>query len=181
MVRLSLGFAAFATLWCATAAAQQTTPSEQATAGPAVAPIPPAVLRARTVFVANAGADAGLFPHPFSGDASRGYEEFYRALREADEYELVAEPSQADLVLELRLMAPYGPQDVNKAKGAADPLPSFQLMIYDRPSHYVLWALTEPVALAVKQQTHDRNFDEAIMNLVSDLRALRQTALAQSH
>ncbi len=170
-------FVAGIVLWLSVPAGART--AADAVASPA--PIPPAVLHARTAFVANAGADAGLFPHPFSGDESRGYAEFYNRLREAQEYELVTDPSQADLVMELRLHAPYGPKDVDKSKGSADPLPSFRLVIYDGKSHYVLWAMTEPIALAVKQQTHDRNFDEAISNLISDLRVLRQMALEQSH
>src|SRR5258708_14238742 len=72
------------------------------------APVPAELLSARKIFVSNAGADSGLFPHPFSGDPSRGYSALFAALHELGQYELVASPSQADLVLELRLMAPNG-------------------------------------------------------------------------
>jgi hypothetical protein len=43
----------------------------------AVAPVPPQLLNAKKVFISNAGADSGLFPHPFTGDPDRAYNEFY--------------------------------------------------------------------------------------------------------
>ena len=37
----------------------------------AIAPVPSLLLSAKKVFISNAGADSGLFPHPFSGDPDR--------------------------------------------------------------------------------------------------------------
>jgi hypothetical protein len=172
MSRISLGLRiaiCAALLGAITVSAQTPSPSVLATQG---GPIPPAILNARSIFVANAGADGGMFPHPFSGDPSRGYSQFFAALQERGQYQLVADPSLADLVLELHLIAPYGPTNANKINGAADPLPAFHLVIYDRKSHYILWALTESIDVALLQKTHDRNFDEALSNLVSDFEAL---------
>lgn len=140
--------------------------------GAAPAPIPAELLSAKKIFVSNAGADSGLFPHPFSGDSSRGYNELFAALHGLSQYELVSSPAQADLVLELRLVAPNGPKDANKQYGSADPVPMFRLVVYDRPSHYVLWTFTDSIEIAFKQQTHDRNFDESISNLVAEFQAL---------
>jgi hypothetical protein len=142
------------------------------------APIPAELLSARKIFISNAGADSGLFPHPFSGDPNRGYNELFAGLHALAQFELVSSPAQADLVLELRLVAPYGPSSPNKQNGAADPLPMFRLVAYDRPSHYVLWTFTSTVEVALKQQTHDRNFDEAISNLVADFQALTRAPRA---
>ena len=144
----------------------------QKPAAGSMAPIPPA-LRAEKVFVSNAGADSGLFPAPFSGDPDRPYAGFYATLKARGECTLVPDPSDADLVLELRLTAPYGPSEPNKVKGAADPLPMLRLVIYDRKTHYVLWALTESIEYAFLQKTHDRNFDEAIGRLVDDFARVR--------
>jgi hypothetical protein len=47
-----------------------------------VAPVPPLLLSAKKVFISNAGADSGLFPHPFAGDPDRAYNEFLREYRE---------------------------------------------------------------------------------------------------
>lgn len=87
-------------------------------------------------------------------------------------YDLVTDPAVADLVFELQLTAPNGPSNADKQKGASDPLPMFRLVIYDRKSHYVLWALTESIDPAALQKTHDHNFDEALATLVQDLKRL---------
>ena len=134
----------------------------------AIAPVPTQLLNAKTVFISNAGADSGLFPHPFSGDPDRAYNGFYADVVSWGRYQIVSTPGEADLVLELQLMAPNGPSNADKSKGASDPLPMVRLVIYDRPTHYVLWALTESIAPASRQKTHDHNFDEAVANLVLD-------------
>jgi hypothetical protein len=149
--------------------------------GPAPGPIPPALLAAKAIFISNDGADGGLFPHPFSGDPNRGYDQFFGAMQGSGQYQLVPDPSQADLVLELHLTAPYGPTNANKVNGAADPVPTLRLVIYDRKSHFVLWSLTESIVAANLQKTHDRNFDEAVVNLVSDFEALTHRPPAPGH
>jgi len=134
--------------------------------------VPPALLKAKTVFISNAGADSGLFPHPFSGDPDRAYNEFYEGIQSWGRYQLVSDPSEADVVFELRLMAPNGPSNPNKQNGASDPLPMFRLVIFDRKTHYVLWALTESITMALLQKTHDNNFDLALTALTLDLKRL---------
>lgn len=123
---------------------------------------------ARSAFISNAGSDSGLFPEPFSGDPDRPYAEFYRDLKMSGQLQLVNDPAAADLVLEIRLNAPSGPQNPNKQNGASDPLPMLRLVIYDRRTHYVLWSFTESVEMAFLQKTHDRNLDDAISRLVAD-------------
>jgi len=135
-------------------------------------PVPADILSAKSLFVSNGGGDAGLFPEPFSGDPSRGYNELYGALKASGLYQLVDDPSQADLVLELKLTAPYGPSRANKMQGASDPLPMFTLTVFDRKTHYALWTLTRNIDFAVLQRTHDRNFDDALTAVVSQFEAL---------
>lgn len=129
-------------------------------------PVPLAVLQAHSVFVSNAGADAGLFPSPFSGDPSRGYGTFYRKLKASGAFQVVDNPAQADLVLEISLSAPNGSLSQNKVYGVADPLPMFRLSVYDRTTHTILWTETESVQMANRQKTHDKNFDDALDALV---------------
>jgi hypothetical protein len=143
------------------ATAQQPAPSESV-------PVPSGLHTARTAFVSNAGSDSGLFPEPFSGDPDRPYTEFYQDLKTTGQLQLVDDPSVADLVLEVRLNAPNGPQSPNKQNGASDPLPMLRLIVYDRKTHYVLWAFTESVEMAYLQKTHDHNLDDAISRLVAD-------------
>lgn len=139
-----------------------------ASSGAAVAgPVPPAITSAKRLFVSNAGADSGLFPEPFSGDPNRTYDQFYAALQAKGGYELVSDPAQADLVLDIQLNAPYGSLHPAKIAGTADPLPWFRLVVYDRPSHYILWTITESVPVAYLQKTHDHNFDETLLKVAA--------------
>jgi len=164
-------FVCGALLFAVPARAQERPP----TAG---APVPLALLTAKKIFISNAGADSGLFPHPFSGNPGRAYKQFYAAVQNWGRYECVTDPSEADLVFELRLTAPYGPANADKQKGASDPLPMFRLVILDRKTHYVLWALTESIEQANLQKTHDRNFNEALTALTLDLQKLATLSTA---
>ena len=134
----------------------------------ATGPVPPAIRNAKTIFVSNAGSDSGLFPEPFTGSPSRPYARFYDELKATGHYQLVDDPSAADLVLELQLMAPNGPQNPNKQYGASDPLPMLRLVVYDRKTHYILWAASESVGLAFLQKTHDHNLDSAVDAILTD-------------
>jgi hypothetical protein len=153
----------------------------QQTAPDVTAPVPSLLLSAKKVFISNAGADSGLFPHPFSGDPDRAYNEFYGDVESWGRYQVVDTPAKADLVFELQLTAPSGPSNADKSKGASDPLPMVRLVIYDRPTHYVLWALTESIAPANLQKTHDHNFDEAVANLVLDAGRLTKSLPVAMH
>lgn len=144
-------------------------------------PVPPALLAAKSVFVSNAGSDSGLFPSPFSGDANRGFTQFYAALKTANQFTLTADPGEADLVLELRLIAPYGPSEGSKSKGASDPLPMFRLAIYDRKSHYILWTITQSIGAATGQKNHDRTFDAAIQELLEKFQRLTGKSVTPTH
>ncbi|MGO8756833.1 MAG: hypothetical protein ACLQG3_01790 [Terracidiphilus sp.] len=155
--------------------------SAQLPADPSSGPVPPGLLAAKTVFVSNAGSDSGLFPSPFSGSPARPYAEFCAALKATGDYTLVTDPGQADLVLELQLTAPYGPSDANKVAGAADPLPMFRLVVYDRKSHYVLWTITESIEAVVGQKAHDKTFDEALNAVLADFLLVAGKAPPAAH
>jgi len=168
MNRIGLGFrlAASAALLAAVAAiAQQPVPTP-------AGPVPPAILAAKKIFVSNAGADSGLFPSPFSGNPDRGYSQLYAGLKASGQYELVADPAEAGLVLELQLTAPNGPSKGSKVNGASDPVPMLRLVVYDRKTHYILWAFTESIEIAFLQKTHDRNFDDALTAILVDFESL---------
>lgn len=144
-------------------------------------PVPPALMSARTIFVSNAGSDSGLFPQPFTGDPDRPYTEFFQALRATGDFMLVADPAQADLVLELRLTAPYGPSNPDKQYGASDPLPMFRLVIYDGKTHFVLWTITRSVDVAILQKTHDKNFDLALSDILDGFLEIAGKSSAPVH
>jgi hypothetical protein len=162
-----------ALLTVASALAQQPAPTPDA-------PVPAAIRTAAKIFVSNAGADSGLFPSPFSGDANRGYNQLYAGLKANGLYQLVDDPAQADLVLELQLTAPNGPSNGSKVNGASDPVPMLRLVIYDRKTHYILWAFTQSIEIAFLQKTHDRNFDDALTAILLEFESLTGKAQAVS-
>ena len=145
------------------------------------APVPPAVQSAKSIFVSNAGSDSGLFPEPFSDGPNRTYDEFYADMKSSGQFQLVNDPAQADLVAEVRLIAPYGPTNANKQNGTADPRPMFRLVIYERKTHFILWTCTQSIGLAFLQKTHDHNFDEALGNLVDDFLRVAGKPVVASH
>ena len=144
-------------------------------------PVPPAITAAKTIFVSNAGSDSGLFPSPFTGDSDRPYTEFYSALKATGSYTLVDRPELAQLVLELRLFAPYGPTNANKQNGTADPRPLFRLAVYDGKTHFILWTVTQSVDYAIQQKTHDKNFDMALNQVLNRFLQIAGKAPAAAH
>ncbi len=133
------------------------------------APVPALILNSRKIFLSNDGADAGLFPHPFTGTQDRAYGYVYKALEANKRFDLVASPAESELVLELRLTAPSGSLGGDKKRGTVDALPNFTLTIYDRLTHYILWKISQTVDQANLQKTHDKNFDSALDLLLKQL------------
>jgi hypothetical protein len=71
-----------------------------------VAPIPVQIIAARKVFISNAGQES--VPGAFSGEPDRTYNQFYGAIKNWGQYELVSAPADADLVLEISFTIPSG-------------------------------------------------------------------------
>jgi hypothetical protein len=151
---------------------------------PTQAPVPAALRTSSKIFLSNAGADSGLFPSPFTGDTNRAYNQFYTGLKANGQYNLVTDPADADLVLELQLTAPAGStrsMNTNKINGAADPVPMFRLVVYDRKTHFVLWTFTQSVEVALLQKTHDHNFDDALNGILLEFESLSGKAQSATH
>lgn len=173
----------FQTAVCAALLTAASALAQQPAAAPR-APVPAALRSATKIFLSNAGADSGLFPSPFSGDPNRGYNQLYAGLQANAQFQLVADPADADLVLELQLTSPSGSTrslDVNKVNGASNPVPMFRLVVFDRKTHYVLWAFTQSIEIAFLQKTHDRNFDDALTAILLEFESLSGKAQAATH
>jgi hypothetical protein len=144
----------------------------QSSVPPPGAPIPPAIIAAKSIFLSNSDSDRDLFPgvyseghelpYLFTGDDTRPYSEFYSALAATGDYHLAADPSQADLVLELQLRA-----HLNPATSAPGPLAELRLVVYGSQSHYILWTITQAVEPAFLLKHRDKNFEDAITNLLN--------------
>jgi hypothetical protein len=85
-------------------------------------------------------------------------------------YELVAVPSDADLILALSWAARIGTTDVFNGRGGSLLDPQFRLTIIDPKTQTVLWAFTEH--LKAGGGTHDQGFDRAMARIVDDLKKL---------
>jgi len=55
------------------------------------------------------------------------------------------------------------------------------LVIYDGKTHYVLWTITESIAVAMLQKSHDRNFDDALTAILVDFETLTGKPPAALH
>src|ERR1051326_9375197 len=87
--------------------------SAQQAKAPAPAPTPPQILAAHKVFVCNGGGESFetvIGQTVFSGGPDRPYNQFYETMKDWGRYELVASPSDADLVLEGDATSSYRPQ-----------------------------------------------------------------------
>ncbi len=148
--------------------------AEQAKPAPA-APIPVQILAAKKVFLANAGGDQTLPDDgQFSGGVERSYNQFYAAIKTWGRYEIVGAPGDADLLLEIRFTVPPvgGPVVRGDTIGGRPYDPQFRLEIRDPKSNAVLWGFTEHAQWAILQGNRDRNFDQALTRIVSDVQGL---------
>jgi len=150
--RIGFGFrfVACAALLSAVAALAQ-----QSLTAPA-GPVPPAILAAKKIFLSNPGAASALY----SGGPNRAYNQFYASLKTAGVFEMVGDPSDADLVLELQI--------ADSGSGQA----SFKLVIYDRKTQFMLWTLLEPIKFCNRQKSCDSNFDDALPTLLLNFEKL---------
>jgi len=139
----------------------------------AAAPVPTKIFEAKKVFVSNAGVDAAS---PVVLERAIGpnepYSQFYFAMQRWGRYELVGAPSDADLVLQLRLSAPLASCDTYQ--------PQLALTILDSNTHFVLWTVTRRVGDAHLKGNWDKNLKESIAKVVDELKQLAtQTTVAR--
>lgn len=55
---------------------------------------------------------------------------------------------------------------VKHLPGLLNPVPQLRLTIYDRKTHYILWTISRSIAVATLQRAHDRNFDQALTDII---------------
>jgi hypothetical protein len=134
------------------------------------APIPPQILAAKKVFIANAGGDEMANYDPrFSGSPDRAYSEFYAAVKSWGRFEIVTSPAEADLVLEVRQSVSGG---TVSGPGSSLFIPEFRLKVRDARTNALLWGFNIRGAFGLGQAESDRNFDQAINRLVTRFQTL---------
>jgi hypothetical protein len=134
--------------------AQQTIPN--------AAPVPPQIASAHTIFVSNGGGSN--FFDMFTGGPDRAYNSFYADLRQSSQYRLVSSPSQADLIFEIRAIAPAIPNgDVPTYN------PQLVLSILDPQTKAILWTTSANVRALGSKKQRDKGFDQSMAVLVDKL------------
>lgn len=138
---------------------------------PVPGPVPPQILAARKVFISN--APGTYIP---VGGVYRTYDVFYGDMRDWGKYELVSSPGEADLVFSVSFMAPLVGVAVTNGNGLSTTRPQLNLVIVDPKTQVTLWWLEEDLPGAFREKTVLKNFDEAIGNLVNQLKTLSNSA-----
>jgi hypothetical protein len=138
--------------------AQQTTPA---------APVPSQIQQAQTIFLTNSASDPN---YPI--DATEAYNDIYAALQTWGRYKLVSSPEQADLVFQLKGIAPITDVSGNRGGVYTVTSPAFQLTILDPKSNIALWTITSPVNVTGKNEVLARWVSISETNLVSRVKVV---------
>lgn len=140
------------------ASAQQPAPAP-------AAPVPPQIRTGQRVFVSNGGGSN--YFQIFTGGPDRAYNTLYADLQQTGRFQLVDKPAQADLIFEIRAIAP--------AVGDWDNVqynPQIILRVLDPATQAVLWTTSANVRAFGTQKSRDRGFDESVAVLVDKLGAV---------
>lgn len=135
-------------------------------------PIPARIAAAHTIFVANLGAAPNA---PM--DMTTAYEQLSRELAAWGHYRLADSPEQADLIFELREVAPLTRVDGVNGDVNSYTTPAFELHIRDAKTQVVLWTLLSPIENFGKRSELPHWNAMAVTNLVSRVKVLTATPL----
>lgn len=145
-------------------------------------PVPSQISMAKKVFVVNAGENQPFLNDPiFTGGQQRMYDEFYAGMKASARYELVGAPADADLSFEIEMSVNRAGPRVSQEPNIFGDIPYdpyFRLVVRDPKSNAILWVLIEHVQWAILQGNRDKNFDQAIERLISDVQWMARSASA---
>jgi hypothetical protein len=139
------------------------------------APVPSPIAAAKRVFISN--APGTNLPGSFGG-SDRTYNEFYTAMKGWGHCELVAAPSDADLILEISFTSSLSSVGGTSASGCISYNSSeLRLVILDARMHVPLWWFNEAVNPKISfghrpEMAVDSAFSRSIGTLVDDLKKL---------
>lgn len=142
----------------------QTTCAQQTTLA---APVPSQIQQAQTIFLTNSGSDPN-----FPIDATKAYNDIYAALQTWGRYKLVNSPDWADLVFQLKGIAPITDVSGNRGGVYSVTSPAFQITILDPKSNIALWTITSPVTVTGKNEVLARWVSLSETNLVSRIKVV---------
>ena len=138
-------------------------------------PVPSPIAAAKKVFISNA---PGTSLPTYFGGPDRTYNEFYAAMRGWGHYELVAAPSDADLILEISFTSSLSGVGGTSTSGCiSSNSAELRLVILDAKMHVPLWWFNEAVNPKVSfghrpEKAVDSAFSQSTATLVDDLKKL---------
>jgi hypothetical protein len=121
------------------------------------APVPTPLLNGKRAFISYEMGDVTAFPSAYSGGPERAYSEFFAQMKAWGRFQLVIDPSDADVVFAVRFV---------------DSQPQIRLGISDGKTHVALWGFVEQVDPAVFKKHRDASFTQSVQLLVSDVKTL---------
>jgi hypothetical protein len=133
-------------------------------------PVPSQILKGKTVFVSNDAPEIFDDVDTYSGGPNRAYSQFYSGIKTWRRYEIVSAPSNADLILQIHLINPHGTHVERR-----DIPDQFQLAILDPRTNVLLWKVYQEIESSGFQEKRDKNFDQAIQDLINQLAKLAGT------
>jgi hypothetical protein len=125
------------------------------------APIPTPLLNGKRAFISYELGDVTAFPTAYSGGPERAYSEFFAQMKAWGRFELVMDPSDADVVFAIRFVDSPGLQS-----------PQIRVGISDAKTHVALWGFVEQIDPAIFKKHRDASFTESVQLLVADVQAL---------
>ena len=139
------------------------------------APVPSPITAAKKVFISN--APGSNLPASFGGP-DRTYNEFYAAMKSWGHYELVAAPSDADLILEISFTSSLSGVGGTSTSGPISyNYTELRLVILDARMHVPLWWFNAEVNPKISfghrpEAAVDSAFSRSTATLVDNLKKL---------
>lgn len=130
-------------------------------------PVPAQVAAAHKIMFTSVGASPN-----FPLDAGQIYNDVYADLQSWGYYQLVSTPQEADLIFQLREVAPLS--DIVGGRGYVytTHTPAFVLTMIDPKTQVTLWSITSPVYLAGKKDVYAHWIALSEANLISRIKVV---------
>jgi hypothetical protein len=132
------------------------------------APVPSQLLTGKKVFVSNVPGALFSSPRTAEDDPYRPYNQFYASIKNWGYYELVPAPAEADLIFEVSLVD--RPTMGNALVQSSFRLAYLDLTVRDPRTQVVLWWFAERLQGANRPATGEKNYNQAMTNLVNDVK-----------
>ena len=130
-------------------------------------PVPAAIAAAHNIMLTTINVSPN-----FPLDPGQVYNDVFADLQAWGHYKLVSTPQEADLIFELREVAPRSEIYGGHGYVYSAHSPAFLLTIVDPKSQLALWTITSPVYLAGKNQVYAHWVSLAESNLVSRIKVV---------